>query len=270
MKNLFSIKKKATYKEIKILGLKIKIGNKNNLKLQDVEKRLERIEKYVELINKSVNIMFRYQTGLQINDGLNKVGTTMERIIVFDPEDAPKDHFERYAFAAAQCEGKKVIDVASGCGYGSNLISRKAESVLGIDLCKGAVDFANQFFATENCQYLCQDASSLNLAHKFDRAVSFETIEHIKDPAPLLKSLHKLLNKDGMLICSVPNQNIIPFDKEVSIHHFRHYTPSEFKELIESNGFVVENIFYQYRDDFKVKNIADQEGPDIVIVALKK
>lgn len=270
LKYLFSFQKKNGYKEIRILGLRIKFGCKKKSDLKNLEKKLDRIERYVELINKSVNTIFRYQTGLQINEGLNKVGTTMERIIVFNPDDAPIDHFERYAFAANLCKGKKVIDIACGCGYGSNLISHKAADVLGIDLCPGAVDFANRFFAGDNCRYICQDARNLNLQNSFDRAVSFETIEHIENPVPLLESLYKLLNKDGLLICSVPNQNIIPFDKEISIHHFKHYTPQEFCSLIESCSFEVIDILYQYRDDFKVKKIQNQEGADIVLVAKKK
>lgn len=270
LKSLYSIKKKNGYKEIKILGLKIKRGNKNNQQLQKMENRLERIEKYVELINKSVNTIFRYQSGLQINDGLNKVGTTMERIIIFNPEDAPKDHFERYAFASKYCEGKKVVDVACGCGYGSNLLSRKAVNVLGVDLCQGAVDFANRFFAGDNCHFVCQNACELKLENNFDRAVSFETIEHIENPKPLLQSLCQLLNKDGLLICSVPNQNIIPFDKEVSIHHFRHYTPQEFRNLLEECGFEIVDSLYQYYGDYSVKKIENLEGPDIVLIAKKK
>lgn len=276
LENIFSIKNKDSHKILRVLGLKFKFKLKNDDKalMNYLEYKLNRIEKYESVMNTTLNTIFRYQTGLQLNGGLSHLGgTIMERIVVFDPKDAPEDHYERYAFAKKYCEGKKVLDAACGCGYGSKLLSESAQAVLGVDLCEPAINFANKIFAGENCHYICKNANELNLDGNFDVAVSFETIEHIEDPSVMLKTFNKLLNKDGLLICSVPNQSVVPFDKTVFTHHFRHYTKEEICGLLENNGFEIEKISYQYpghAGGLKVNNIGDVEGHDIVIVAKKK
>ena len=54
------------------------------------------------------------------------------------------EHYQRYQFARQLVKGKKVLDAACGEGYGSNLLSRTAACVCGLDLDQGAVDSARQ------------------------------------------------------------------------------------------------------------------------------
>ena len=49
------------------------------------------------------------------------------------------EHFHRYAFAAQFVKGKRVLDMACGDGYGSNMLSKEAEYVVGIDIYENAV-----------------------------------------------------------------------------------------------------------------------------------
>lgn len=258
----FICDKKDPY-SVRILGIKFKRRTKY------IEKRLEYAIRYLELMNRSVNTLFRYHTGLQLNEGVNEVGTTMERIIVFDPKDAPKDHYKRYEFASAYCKFGTTLDIACGCGYGSKILSSTARTVLGVDINPHVINFANKIFSSDRLQYICQDASELNLDATFDCAVSFETIEHIEEPEKLLTALYRLLNKDGLLICSVPNQKIVPFDKNINIHHVRHYTTDELIELINSCGFKIKKIFYQYEEG-NISELQEKEGGDIIVVAEKE
>ncbi|HKN54890.1 MAG TPA: hypothetical protein VJX66_20485, partial [Amycolatopsis sp.] len=41
------------------------------------------------------------------------------------------EHYHRYAFAARFAAGKRVLDLASGEGYGSALLAATAERVVG-------------------------------------------------------------------------------------------------------------------------------------------
>ncbi len=43
------------------------------------------------------------------------------------------EHLHRYAFAAELVKDKKVLDLACGEGYGPYMLSREAESVIGVD-----------------------------------------------------------------------------------------------------------------------------------------
>src|SRR5687768_8932890 len=51
-------------------------------------------------------------------------------------------HWQRYLFFRPWYVGKKVVDAASGEGYGANYASVFAEKVVGIDIAKDAVEHA--------------------------------------------------------------------------------------------------------------------------------
>ena len=56
----------------------------------------------------------------------------------FDPADGGPimayEHVHRYAACAEIVRGKRVLDVASGEGYGAALLARTAQHVLGVDV----------------------------------------------------------------------------------------------------------------------------------------
>src|SRR2546422_853772 len=43
------------------------------------------------------------------------------------------EHLQRYAYAATFVKGKRVLDLASGEGYGSRILANSASSVVGVD-----------------------------------------------------------------------------------------------------------------------------------------
>ena len=54
------------------------------------------------------------------------------------------DHLPRYKLAQKYCEGKKVLDIACGTGYGSKELAEVASSVIGIDVDKASVELAQK------------------------------------------------------------------------------------------------------------------------------
>ena len=119
-------------------------------------------------------------------------------------------HLVRYEWAARFVGGKRVLDCASGMGYGSALLAdRGAEEVVGVEISPEAVAYAKKTHARANVRYLCVDATRLGEAPEaagaFDAIVCLETIEHTEDPRALLDVFDQLLKPDGVLILSVPN-----------------------------------------------------------------
>ena len=53
------------------------------------------------------------------------------------------EHLHRYFFAADLAEGKRVLDLGSGEGYGSAILAERAKSVLGVELDPEAVRHAS-------------------------------------------------------------------------------------------------------------------------------
>ena len=69
----------------------------------------------------------------------DKVG---ERFIPGTSRITEIESFHRYYAAAELCRGKSVIDVASGEGYGTRILSTEAEWAVGIDLDNAAIEAA--------------------------------------------------------------------------------------------------------------------------------
>ncbi|WP_153070309.1 class I SAM-dependent methyltransferase, partial [Escherichia coli] len=115
------------------------------------------------------------QTDVQTND----LEFTGER---FMPEVAGQiafEHLHRYHFASRFCQGKRVLDVACGEGYGSRILSNAASSVVGVDISAEAVAHAQGKYARGSLEFVEASAASLPLPDdSFDVVVSFETIEH--------------------------------------------------------------------------------------------
>jgi hypothetical protein len=149
------------------------------------------------------------------------------------------DHVKRYLFASERLRGKRVLDVACGCGYGSWLLHGAGNDVTAVDVEPEAIAYATAFY--QGPKYLCQPAEQTS--GEFDAIVSFETLEHLSNPEVVLAI------EAPMIIASVPNEERYPFVREKfsgdTYPHLRHYTPAEFEELLSGSGFKVTEWFCQ-------------------------
>src|SRR5438132_73020 len=68
--------------------------------------------------------------------------------------DVVVEHLHRYALASMLCKNKSVLDVASGEGYGSNLLAMTAKSVVGVDISPEAVTHATAKYNRPNLRFL--------------------------------------------------------------------------------------------------------------------
>ena len=135
---------------------------------------------------------------------------TGERLIPNLPELTflYQEHIVRYLFASQFVRSKVVLDAACGTGYGSSLLLDKgAKKVIGVDISKDAIDYCNQNYKKENLEFKIDDCTKLNLNNSyFDAVVSFETIEHLKEPDSFLSEIQRILKRNGMLVISTPNK----------------------------------------------------------------
>jgi 2-polyprenyl-3-methyl-5-hydroxy-6-metoxy-1,4-benzoquinol methylase len=143
----------------------------------------------------------------------------------------------------------KVADVACGIGYGSYIIAINSPEriVYAIDLDAGAIEYAMQYYRLQNINYSCNDVRTIDAQiGPLDAVVSFETIEHVSNPKPLLAWVLQILKEDGLFICSTPNEEKLKFTKAGFPHHERHYTPVEFETLLMEAGFKVTERYTQH------------------------
>ncbi len=153
-------------------------------------------------------------------------------------------HIHRYLFAARKCKSShRILDIGCGSGYGTMLLRKKSDNVIGCELELGQV-LKNRTRLNYG-KYICASALNLHIADSiFDEVVSFETIEHVGDGREFLDEISRVLRPGGTLICSTPN---IAYTNHPP-YHIKEYSPNEFFELFENQFDHIE----RYAQYFKV------------------
>lgn len=100
-------------------------------------------------------------------------------------------------------QGRHLLEVGCGGGERLQLLTRHGWVVEGQDVDeKAAANARNTYGVPVHCGKL----GDLSLApSSFDAIVLNHVIEHVSDPASLLRSCHTLLKPDGMLAMATPN-----------------------------------------------------------------
>ena len=185
-----------------------------------------------------------------------------ERQVTNDISEIRADHVARYEFVRSLLEhGDTVIDFACGIGYGSKIMQAVAH-VQAYDIDRETIEYARQNYAGP--VYEVRNGEAPGDLPESDWGVSFETIEHIKDPRPLLLALRQSCQR---LVASVPNESVMPWQREdgsTTAFHFRHYTKAEFGELLASCGWAVDEWHGQVGPESPVER--DVHGRTLVAV----
>lgn len=160
---------------------------------------------------------------------------TGERMV---PEHSDADtfweHINRYSFAARLVKNKRVLDIASGEGYGCAAFrSAGAKSVIGVDIDPLACAHAVRKYAIDA---RAGSAESIPLeSGSVDVVVSFETIEHVPSPVRFMREISRVLKPDGLLVISTPDKNLYnSAGKEPNPYHCSEMTLEEFETLLHS------------------------------------
>ncbi|MFG6157358.1 glycoside hydrolase family 99-like domain-containing protein [Halomonas sp. 1390] len=132
---------------------------------------------------------------------------TGERFLPKFEGDIVAEHYHRYLFARQHVEGKRVLDIACGEGYGSHLLAGAAQQVIGVDISEDAVAHATEHYRRDNLEYRQGDCAAIPLADaSVDVVVSFETIEHHDQHETMLSEIKRVLVPGGLLVISSPDK----------------------------------------------------------------
>lgn len=116
-------------------------------------------------------------------------------------------HLQRYRFALGMIEGRRVLDLACGVGFGSYVMAgAQGREVTGIDLNEEAIVYGRSCYKRPGLRLISADALQWqNNGALFDTVVSFETIEHLPDPVAFVARVAEFLKPGGVFIVSAPN-----------------------------------------------------------------
>lgn len=167
--------------------------------------------------------------------------------------------YERYEIVKLLEETKpngafRVLEI--GCGMGATLgciqgLYQEAE-VYGIEIAETIMPIAKKYLPT----IIHGNIEQITMPYEegfFDYIICADVLEHLHDPAQILKMLHRYLKKDGRLIASIPNLMHAPVIVELlkgnftyeesgilDWTHIHFFTWNEIKAMFLDCGYQIE------------------------------
>lgn len=112
----------------------------------------------------------------------------------------------------------RILDIGCGSGYAvTRFLGRVGDDVLGVDMFPPNINYAVARYQRDGLRFACVDASALQLQGKqFDVVVMADVLEHLDDPAAVLRTAVKLLSPGAHVLVTIPNGRG-PFEIESAI-----------------------------------------------------
>ena len=147
------------------------------------------------------------------------------------------EHYHRYAFVRPFVAGKRVVDLASGEGYGARLMAEVASWVVGVDIDEPSIRHARATYRHPRLEFRAGSMLELDVfgAQRFDCVVCFEALEHVGGHEDLLRVVTSILEPGGILVISTPDTEVYTGQlHNENPFHVRELTRSEFSSLLSS------------------------------------
>lgn len=154
------------------------------------------------------------------------------------------EHFHRYALAKTWVQGKDVLDLACGEGYGAAVLAQVAHSVVGVDYDETVIQSAASRYTGSNLQFRAGSCDAVPLVDgSLDCVVSFETLEHHDRHDEMMREVKRLLRPGGCLLISSPNRAVYSENaKHKNPFHVRELSLDEFVALLRRHFRFVEVV----------------------------
>ena len=172
----------------------------------------------------------------------------------------------------------KILDVGCGAGFLSNALGGQGFEVTGLDLSEDSLEVARKHDHTKKINYVQGDAAHLPFVeNSFDAVTAMDFLEHVEDPARLVREVSRVLKPGGLFLYHTFNRNpvswlvIIKFvewfvrNTPKNLHLYSLFVkPSELKEYCEESGLkTIENMGIAPRlSSMKVKNLLSRTVPE--------
>ena len=147
-------------------------------------------------------------------------------------------HLAAYNFAMPFVDGKSILEIGCGSGYGTNFLAGIASTVTAVDTSEVAIKYCKEKYNKDNLIFKRINGTKIPFNDtSFDVCISFQVIEHINpNLVPnWLSEVKRVLKDNGIFIATTPNKKLrlLPFQKPWNPHHLKEYDYEELKEILE-------------------------------------
>lgn len=164
-----------------------------------------------------------------------------------------------YIASRVTLRGARVLDVGCGGGLLSEGLARAGAEVIGIDLAPAVLEVARLHLHESGLVVDYRETSVEDLAQTlpgaFDVVACLEMLEHVPDPASVIRASAHLLKPGGRLFLSTLNRTPLAFGAAIAgaeyllgllprgTHHYGQFIrPSEIAASLREAGLVLEDL----------------------------
>ena len=204
-------------------------------------------------------------------EGVPPLALTGERTLPDVPAENYwfRRHLAVYRWVAERCAGLEVVDMASGEGYGVDVLARRARTVTGVEANPEAFAHSKAKYERPGVGFVRELVQTYR--QPCEAIVFLQTIEHVEQPERLLRHFRDMLLPGGSAYVSTPNVlTLAPKGAEKSDNpwHLREYRAEEFRALCESAFGSVELLGLFHARKLRAHELALSAGWDRVHAAL--
>lgn len=153
--------------------------------------------------------------------------------------------------------GKSFLDIGCGAGHlGAALKAKGAAYCVGVERVAHMAEEARQQLDEVICANI-EDMEAAFVPGNFDYLIFGDVLEHLIDPAAVLKRFRPFLKPEGRIVASIPNVAHISMLVELlsgrwryqsegllDSTHLRFFTLEEIKTLMQNTGFNLSGLWY--------------------------
>ena len=170
--------------------------------------------------------------------GVPPLELTGERTLPDVPEENYwfRRHLIVYEWISQRVTGQRVVDMASGEGYGSAVLAAGAKEVVGVDANPEAHAHASARYTRPGLSFERALIEQFDAGAPYDAIVFLQTVEHVQEPRVLLERFASLVAPGGTVYISTPNRlTLAPPGQSRSDNpwHVREYDVDELRALLD-------------------------------------
>lgn len=144
-------------------------------------------------------------------------------------------HLVAYEYLLGFSAGKRVLDLGSGEGYGTDLLAARAALAVGVDLAPEAIYHARRTYRRPNLRFVYTDLYELGLKDaSFDIVCSLQVVEHLHQPETFMHEARRVLAPGGLFVITTPNRLLISpgRDEPINPFHIIEYDSRQFMDFM--------------------------------------